>query len=30
VKLALRKGLAGEKTTANDVDGSCTGIFSAQ
>ncbi len=30
IKLALRKGLAGEKTTASDVDGSCTPIFTAQ
>ena len=28
IKLALRKGLAGEKTTASDVDGSCSPIFS--
>ena len=30
VKLALNKGLAGEKTTSSDVDGSCTAIFNAQ
>ena len=30
IKVALRKGLAGEKTSASDVDGSCTAIFSAQ
>jgi hypothetical protein len=29
-KLALRQGLAGEKTTSSDVDGSCTAIFNAQ
>jgi len=30
IKLAMRKGLAGEKTTSSDVDGSCTAIFNAQ
>ena len=30
IKLALNKGLAGEKTTSSDVDGSCTAIFNAQ
>jgi hypothetical protein len=30
VKLALNKGLAGEKTTSSDVDGSCTAVFNAQ
>jgi hypothetical protein len=30
VRLALNKGLAGEKTTSSDVDGSCTAIFNAQ
>jgi len=30
VKLALRKGLNGEKTVAADVDGSCNAIFSVQ
>ncbi len=30
VKLAFRKGLAGEKTTASDVSGSCNAIFNAQ
>jgi hypothetical protein len=30
IKLAMRKGLAGEKTMASDVDGSCTAIFNAQ
>ena len=30
IKLALRKGLNGEKTTAADVDGSCNAIFSVQ
>ncbi len=30
VKLAMRKGLNGEKTTAADVDGSCNAIFSVQ
>lgn len=29
VKLAFRKGLAGEKTTRSDVSGSCTAILSA-
>ena len=28
--LALRRGVAGEKTTASDIDGSCTAIFNAQ
>jgi len=28
--LALRKGVAGEKTTASDIDGSCNAIFNAQ
>ena len=30
VKLAMRKGLAGEKTTASDIDGGCAAIFNAQ
>ena len=30
IKLAMQKGLAGEKTLSSDVDGSCTGIFNAQ
>ena len=30
VKLAMRKGLAGEKTTSSDIDGSCNAIFNAQ
>jgi hypothetical protein len=30
IKLAFRKGLAGEKTTAADVHGSCNAIFNAQ
>jgi len=30
IKLALRKGLNGEKTIAADVDGSCNAIFSVQ
>jgi hypothetical protein len=30
VKLALRKGLAGEPTTSSDVDGSCTAILNAR
>jgi hypothetical protein len=29
IKLALRKGLAGEKMTSTDVDGSCTAILNA-
>ena len=29
-KLALTKGLAGEKTTSSDVDGSCTAILNPQ
>jgi hypothetical protein len=29
-KLALSRGLAGEKTISSDVDGSCTAIFNAQ
>jgi hypothetical protein len=29
IKLALRKGLAGEKTTHTDVGGSCTAILNA-
>src|SRR5262245_31787668 len=30
VALALRRGVAGEKTTTSDIDGSCTAIFNAQ
>jgi hypothetical protein len=30
IKVASRKGLNGEKTTASDVDGYCNAIFSAQ
>ncbi len=30
IKLAMQKGLAGEKTTSTDVDGSCTAILNAQ
>jgi hypothetical protein len=30
IKLALRKGLAGERTTASDIDSSCSAIFNAQ
>ena len=30
IKLAMRKGLAGEKTTSSDVDGSCTAILNPQ
>ena len=30
VKLAMNKGLAGEKTTSSDIDGSCNPIFNAQ
>ena len=30
VKLAFRKGLAGEKTLPADVDGACSAIFSVQ
>jgi hypothetical protein len=30
VKLALRKGLAGEKTTVADLEGSCNAIFNAE
>ena len=30
VKLAFRKGLDGQQTTAADVDGSCNAIFSAR
>jgi hypothetical protein len=30
IALALRRGVAGEKTTASNIDGSCTAIFSAQ
>jgi hypothetical protein len=30
IKLALRKGLAGEKMTSTDVDGSCTAILNPQ
>jgi hypothetical protein len=30
VKLALRKGLAGEKTTSTDIEGGCTSILNAQ
>ena len=30
IKLALRQGLGGQKTTTSDVSGSCTAIFSAQ
>ncbi len=30
VNQAVRKGLAGNKTTANDVDGSCSAIFNVQ
>jgi len=30
IKTAFRKGLAGEKTTAGDVDGSCNAIFNVQ
>jgi hypothetical protein len=30
INLALRKGLAGEKTTSSDIGGSCTPIFTAQ
>jgi hypothetical protein len=29
IKLAFRKGLAGEKTTQSDVSGSCTAILNA-
>jgi hypothetical protein len=29
IKLAFRKGLAGEKTTHSDVGGSCTAILNA-
>ena len=30
IRQAFRKGLAGEKTTASDVDGSCSAIFNVQ
>ena len=30
IALALRRGVAGEKTTASDIDGSCNAIFNAQ
>jgi hypothetical protein len=30
VKLALRKGLAGEKTTSTDIEGGCTSILNVQ
>jgi hypothetical protein len=30
IKEAFRKGLAGEKTTASDVNGSCNAIFNGQ
>ena len=30
VRIAFRKGLAGQKTTAADVDGSCSNIFNVQ
>ena len=30
IKLAFRKGLAGEKTTASDLNGSCTAILNVQ
>jgi hypothetical protein len=30
IKLAMQKGLAGEKTTAADIEGNCTAIFTAQ
>ena len=30
IKLALRKGLAGEKTTSTDIEGGCTSILNVQ
>jgi shikimate kinase len=30
IQRAFRKGLAGEKTTASDVNGSCRAIFNGQ